>query len=64
MPWIARPTAAAAVAALTAEMAVQDQLRGPGVAGLAGMVEPVPFLTALARRGVRAAVFEGAGADA
>ncbi len=57
-------TAAAAVAALTAEMAVQDQLRGTGVAGLAGMVEPVPFLTALARRGVRAAVFEGAGADA
>jgi hypothetical protein len=57
-------TAAAAVAALTAELAVQGQLRGPGVAGLAGMVEPVPFLTALARRGVRAAVFEGAGADA
>ena len=57
-------TAAAAVAALTAELAVQGRLRGPGVAGLAGMVESVPFLTALARRGVRAAVFEGAGAEA
>lgn len=57
-------TAAAAVAAVTAELAVQGQLHRNGVAGLAGMVDSVPFLTALARRGVRAAVFEGAGADA
>jgi len=57
-------TAAAAAAALTAELAVQGALHRTGVAGLAGMVDSVPFLTALARRGVRAAVFEGAGADA
>jgi hypothetical protein len=57
-------TAAAAVAALTAELAVQGALHRTGVAGLAGMVDSVPFLTALARRGVRAAVFEGAGANA
>lgn len=57
-------TAAAAVAALTAELAVSGELHRNGVAGLAGMVASVPFLTALARRGVRAAVFEGAGAAA
>jgi hypothetical protein len=31
-----------------------------GVHGLGGLVEPVPFLAELARRGVKAAVFEGA----
>lgn len=31
----------------------------PGVHGLAALVEPVPFLAELARRGVKAAVFEG-----
>ena len=30
-----------------------------GVHGLAALVEPVPFLSELARRGVKAAVFEG-----
>jgi hypothetical protein len=30
-----------------------------GVHGLAALVEPVPFLAELARRGVKAAVFEG-----
>jgi hypothetical protein len=32
---------------------------GPGAAGLGAMVEPVPFLGELARRGVKAAAFEG-----
>jgi hypothetical protein len=31
-----------------------------GVHGLAALVDPVPFLGELARRGVKAAVFEGA----
>ncbi len=52
--------AAAAVAALTAELAGRGGLNRTGVSGLAGMVDPLPFLTELARRGVRAAVFEGA----
>ena len=33
-----------------------------GAHGLAGLVDPVPFLGELARRGVKAAVFEGASA--
>jgi len=35
--------------------------KGPsaGAHGLAALVEPVPFLAELARRGVKAAVFEG-----
>jgi hypothetical protein len=38
-----------------------DARDGPtsGVHGLAALVEPVPFLAELARRGVKAAVFEG-----
>jgi len=39
--------------------ALGDRLERPGVHGLAALVEPVPFLTELAERGVRAAVFEG-----
>jgi hypothetical protein len=31
----------------------------PGAAGLGAVVEPVPFLSELARRGVKAAAFEG-----
>jgi hypothetical protein len=31
----------------------------PGVHGIAGLMEPVPFLAELAQRGVRAAAFEG-----
>lgn len=56
-----RPAVAAgAVAALAAVMAADGSLRRHGAAGLAELVEPVPFLGELARRGVRAAVFDGA----
>ena len=37
-----------------------ERIDRPGVHGLASLVAPVPFLAELARRGVRAAVFEGA----
>jgi saccharopine dehydrogenase-like NADP-dependent oxidoreductase len=59
-----RPAAAAAAAAaLAAAWAVNGDLARPGAAGLAELVgEPGPFLAELARRGVRAAVFEGATA--
>jgi hypothetical protein len=58
-----RPAVAAgAVAAVAARMAVTGELRHPGAAGLAELVEPVPFLAELRRRGVRAAIFEGASA--
>jgi hypothetical protein len=40
--------------------AARGELRATGAAGLAELVEPVPFLGDLARRGVKAAVFEGA----
>jgi hypothetical protein len=56
-----RPAVAAgAVAAIAARSAVTGGLLRPGAAGLAELVEPVPFLGELRRRGVRAAVFEGA----
>lgn len=56
-----RPAVAAgAVAALAAIFAVDGRMRRHGAAGLAELVDPVPFLAALAERGVRAAVFEGA----
>lgn len=58
---IDRPAVAAgAVAAVAAVAAATGGLRRRGAAGLADLVEPVPFLAELARRGVRAAVFEGA----
>jgi saccharopine dehydrogenase-like NADP-dependent oxidoreductase len=58
-----RPAVAAgAVAALAAVAAGTGELRRTGAGGLAEMVEPVPFLSELARRGVKAAVFEGAAA--
>jgi hypothetical protein len=58
-----RPAVAAgAVAALASIAAGTGALRRPGAAGLAEMVEPVAFLSELARRGVKAAVFEGAAA--
>jgi len=58
-----RPAVAAgAVAALASIAAGTGALRRPGAGGLAEMVEPIPFLTDLARRGVKAAVFEGAAA--
>jgi siroheme synthase (precorrin-2 oxidase/ferrochelatase) len=57
-----RPAVAAgAVGALAALGAARGDLRRTGAGGLAELVEPVPFLAELARRGVRAAVFEGAG---
>ncbi len=55
-----RPAVAAgAVAAVATSWAAGGQLRRAGSAGLAELVEPLPFLAELARRGVRAAVFEG-----
>ena len=60
-----RPAVAGgAVAALAVVMAASGTLARHGVAGLAEQVEPLPFLTELARRGVRAATFEGADATA
>lgn len=59
-----RPSVAAGtVGALTAVWAVQGRLLRHGAAGLAELVEPVPFLEALRERGVRCAVFEGDHAD-
>lgn len=57
---IDRPAVAAGtVAALTAVWAARGDVV-PGAAGLAGAgIEPVPFLSELARRGVKAAVFHG-----
>ena len=55
--------AAGAVAALAARWAVGGSLLRPGAAGLAAVVEPIPFLAALAERGVRAAAFEGEAAS-
>lgn len=54
--------AAAAVAGLTALWAADGRLGRNGAAGLAELIDPVPFLTELARRGVRAAVFQGQAA--
>ena len=55
-----RPAVAAgAVAAVAVTSIVTGSILRPGAAGLAELVEPIPFLTELARRGVRAAVFEG-----
>lgn len=59
-----RPAAAAGtVAAVAARWAVDGRLVRPGAAGLAVLAEPGPFLAALAERGVRAAIFEGTGAN-
>lgn len=60
-----RPAVAAgAVAALAARWIVDGRLARTGAAGLASLVDPGPFLVALADRGVKAAVFEGAGSSA
>ena len=58
-----RPAVAAgAVAAVAALWAAEGRFARPGAAGLAELVaEPLPFLSELSRRGVRAAVFEGTG---
>jgi len=54
--------AAAAVCALAARWALDGRLRRAGAGGLAELVEPIPFLAALAERGVKAASFQGAAA--
>ncbi|MBI2709822.1 MAG: Gfo/Idh/MocA family oxidoreductase [Actinobacteria bacterium] len=55
-----RPAVAAgAVAALVAVRAANRNLERTGAAGLAELVDPVSFLTDLAGRGVKAAVFDG-----
>lgn len=57
-----RPAVAAGVvAAVAARWTVDGRLSRAGAAGLADLVEPGPFLAVLADRGVKAAVFEGAG---
>jgi saccharopine dehydrogenase-like NADP-dependent oxidoreductase len=59
-----RPAVAAgAVAAVAAAWVAEGRLRGPGALGLAALAEPGPFLAELARRGVKAATFEGTTAD-
>ena len=53
--------AAGAVAGLAAVWALDGRLARRGAGGLGELIgEPVPFLSDLARRGVRAAAFEGA----
>jgi saccharopine dehydrogenase-like NADP-dependent oxidoreductase len=54
--------AAGAVCAIAARWALDGRLRRAGAGGLAEMVEPIPFLAALAERGVKAATFQGAAA--
>ena len=55
-----RPAVAAgAVAAVSVLAVLEGRVRRPGAGGLAELVEPLPLLTDLAQRGVRAAVFEG-----
>jgi hypothetical protein len=55
-----RPAVAAgAVAAVVVQSVMSGAVRRAGAAGLAELFEPLPFLTELARRGVRAAIFEG-----
>jgi saccharopine dehydrogenase-like NADP-dependent oxidoreductase len=63
---IDRPAVAAAVvAAVTAIWAAEGRFTRPGAGGLAVLLDDaVPFLRELARRGVRAAAFDGAGAAA
>ncbi len=60
-----RPAVAAGtVAAVAAVWTADGRLSRPGAGGLAELIdEPVPFLQELARRGVRAAVFEGQHGD-
>lgn len=58
-----RPAVAAgAVAALAAMRVAGGDVSRRGAAGLASIIEPLPFLRDLRERGVRAAAFEGANA--
>lgn len=60
-----RPAVAAGtVAALAAAWIADGRLARHGAGGLAELVEPTPFLAALAERGVKAAVFEGSSQNA
>jgi hypothetical protein len=61
---IDRPAVAAAgVAAVSVLWAMAGRFREPRAAGLAELlVDPGPFLAELARRGVKAALFEGGAA--
>lgn len=54
--------AAGAVAAVAVTTILDGGVRRSGAASLAELADSVPFLTELARRGVRAAVFEGLNA--
>ncbi len=51
--------ASGAVAALAIDAVINGRVSRRGVGGLAELVEPIPFLTELARRGVKCARFEG-----
>jgi hypothetical protein len=52
---------AGTVLAVAATWLLRGQATQPGAHGLAALFDPVPFLAELARRGVKAAAFEGAG---
>jgi saccharopine dehydrogenase-like NADP-dependent oxidoreductase len=56
--------AAGTVVALAARWVLDGRLRRTGAGGLAALADPVPFLAALAERGIKAATFEGAAASA
>jgi len=60
-PGVAAGTVLAVTAAKLAGLLPDLQLRtpDPGARGLGALVEPAPFLAELARRGVKAAAFEG-----
>lgn len=62
-PAIAAGTVLAVTAARLAGLLPEVELIGDprGAAGLGAVVEPAPFLAELARRGVKAATFEGVG---
>jgi hypothetical protein len=53
---------AVTTAALAGAPGLSVQVTATGAHGLAALVEPVPFLAELARRGVRVAVYEGTAA--
>ncbi len=57
-----RPAIAGAATAAVAALALSAGDQGSGASGMAGMARCTPMLVELARRGVRAAVFEGSHA--
>jgi hypothetical protein len=63
-PGVAAGTVLAVATARVAGRLTDVRLRepGPGSRGLGALVEPAPFLAELARRGVKAAAFEGVAA--